>query len=171
MIVLLPTQSVPSLFVTAKPKTGSSIRFPARQSSSTTSGSPLAIRSSGLPPASVNRTAEMTASFVPHSRTTTAPAFWKPRLLYWSTTCPGSPTRTILPASRRRTESLTSVMVSRSCETMSIVFPARLNCAIFSRHFFLNVSSPTAITSSMRRMSGFTSTATAKPRRTYIPEE
>ena len=50
-----------------------------------------------------------------------------------------------------------------------MVVPARRSSYRCSRHFLWKASSPTAITSSMRRISGATCTATANPRRTYIP--
>ena len=52
-----------------------------------------------------------------------------------------------------------------------MVFPRRLKSANLSRHFRLNPSSPTARTSSIRRTSGSTWTATANPNRMYMPDE
>src|SRR5262249_57053488 len=49
--------------------------------------------------------------------------------------------------------------------------PRRRNSPILSRHLRVKASSPTARTSSMRRTSGSTWMATAKPSRMYMPEE
>ena len=65
----------------------------------------------------------------------------------------------------------TERIVFMSCEMISIALPARRNSAIFSRQRRWKSASPTASTSSTSRMSGSTCTATAKPRRTYMPEE
>ena len=83
----------------------------------------------------------------------------------------GSPSKTTRPWSSTMPRS--QIWSTRSSEwvTNRIVRPSRWNSAILSRHFFANASSPTASTSSTSRMSGSTCTATAKPSRTYIPEE
>ena len=47
---------------------------------------------------------------------------------------------------------------------------SRISC-IFAMHFFLNGLSPTASTSSARKMSESTWTAIAKPSRENMPEE
>ena len=58
-----------------------------------------------------------------------------------------------------------------SCETNTIVPPARLKSQIRPWHFCWKASSPTASTSSSSRMSGWMCIATEKPRRRYMPDE
>ena len=58
-----------------------------------------------------------------------------------------------------------------ACDTITIVLPLSLRSANFSEHLRWNCSSPTASTSSTRRMSGSTLIATENPRRTYMPDE
>ncbi len=57
------------------------------------------------------------------------------------------------------------------CEQRSSVPPSRRNRSSHATHFFWNDSSPTASTSSVMRSSGAITVATAKPRRTTMPEE
>ena len=56
-------------------------------------------------------------------------------------------------------------------ETMTTVRPPARSSSKRCTHLRWNASSPTASTSSTSRMSGSTLMATAKPRRTYMPEE
>ena len=62
-------------------------------------------------------------------------------------------------------------MLPRSWETSTIVLPRALNSWILPTHRCWKASSPTASTSSIRRTSGSTVTAIAKPSRMYIPDE
>ena len=55
--------------------------------------------------------------------------------------------------------------------TNRMVRPSSWNSLIRAMHLREKASSPTASTSSTTRMSGSTLTATAKPSRTYIPDE
>ena len=55
--------------------------------------------------------------------------------------------------------------------TSTIVFPAAFVSRKASAHFCWKAASPTASTSSIRRMSASTSIITAKASRTCIPEE
>ena len=62
-------------------------------------------------------------------------------------------------------------MVSAAWVTSRMVRPSRWNCLTRSMHLRWKRSSPTARTSSITSTSGSTFTATAKPSRTYMPEE
>ena len=62
-------------------------------------------------------------------------------------------------------------MVSVPWLTTTMVRPSRWNFFTWSRHFRWKFASPTASTSSTRSTSGSTLTATANPRRTYMPDE
>ena len=84
---------------------------------------------------------------------------------------PGGATQISCPASITATRLHSWRMTSAACDTTTIVRPSSLNWLIRSMHFCWNLSSPTARTSSTRRMSGLTFTATAKPSLTYIPDE
>ena len=57
------------------------------------------------------------------------------------------------------------------CETRMIVRRCSFSSAILFRHFAWNAASPTARTSSTRRISGSMCAATANPSRTTMPEE
>ena len=57
------------------------------------------------------------------------------------------------------------------CEHRSSVPPSARYASIHAMHFFWNDSSPTASTSSVMRISGRNAVATAKPRRTTMPDE
>ena len=61
--------------------------------------------------------------------------------------------------------------VSAECVTSRMVRPSRWNCLTRSMHLRWKRSSPTASTSSITRTSGSMFTATAKPSRTYMPDE
>jgi hypothetical protein len=62
-------------------------------------------------------------------------------------------------------------IVSAMWETKMIVRPSAWNRLIRSRHLRWKFSSPTASTSSTSSTWGSKATATAKPRRAYMPEE
>ena len=62
-------------------------------------------------------------------------------------------------------------MVSGPWLTTTMVRPSRWNCFTWSRHLRWKAASPTASTSSTSSTSGSTLTATAKPSRTYMPDE
>ena len=86
-------------------------------------------------------------------------------------TSPGSPSATNRPWLRTTARSQMARTWSAAWVTRRIVRPSRWNWSIRSMHLRWKRSSPTASTSSTTSTSGSTFTATAKPRRTYMPDE
>src|SRR5207253_584030 len=86
------------------------------------------------------------------------------------TSC-GDPSAPTCPSSSQIARSHNRATAPRSWETSTIVFFAARNSLILAKHLCWKYSSPTASTSSTRRMSGSRCTATAKPRRMYMPLE
>ena len=81
------------------------------------------------------------------------------------------PTSTSVPWSSQAAWSQKVRICSRPWDTTTTVRPWSLSWANLSMHLFWNSMSPTARTSSTRRMSGSTWMDTEKPRRTYMPDE
>src|ERR671910_2924609 len=87
------------------------------------------------------------------------------------TTSSGAPIECTRPWWSIAARSQMSRTVSRACVTRTMVRPSRWNCLTRSMHLAWKASSPTVRTSSTSRTSGSTCTATAKPRRTSMPDE
>ncbi len=90
---------------------------------------------------------------------------------YWRPTSPGSPIRAILPSAISIARWQYSSTVAISWVTRTIVLPAAFISWKASAHFCWKAASPTASTSSIRRMSASTSSISEKASRTSIPEE
>ena len=84
---------------------------------------------------------------------------------------PGSPSATSRPWLSTTPRSQMVRTVSAECVTSRMVRPSCWNWFTRSMHLRWKRSSPTASTSSTTRMSGSMFTATAKPSRTYMPDE
>ena len=84
---------------------------------------------------------------------------------------PGSPSATSRPWLSTTPRSQMLRTVSAECVTRRMVRPSFWNWLTRSMHLRWKRSSPTASTSSTTRTSGSTFTATAKPSRTYMPDE
>ena len=84
---------------------------------------------------------------------------------------PGSPSATRWPWLSTTPRSQMLRTVSAEWVTSRMVRPSFWNCLTRSMHLRWKRSSPTASTSSITRTSGSMFTATAKPSRTYMPDE
>ena len=81
------------------------------------------------------------------------------------------PSNSSRPSRSRTARSQSRSTWVASCETKTIVPPRCLNSKTLPKHLRWKASSPTAKTSSSRRMSASRCAAIAKPSRMYIPEE
>ena len=143
-------------------------------STQTWQNSPCGIAVWRRSPESSNHAAVISAATRSPWRSPSASAWTtRPKLswLYWRATSPGAPMATSSPRSSSIARSQKCSTDDMSWVTKMIVLPAALSVSNCSKHFCWKAASPTASTSSISRMSASTWIATAKPRRTAMPEE
>ena len=135
--------------------------------------SPVRMEPTGLPVRSSSSIRVIWASPLPKRVPCPSLTFLAPWVIseYLSMTSGAAPTSLSRPWSSQATSSQKVRIWARPWETTTTVRPSSRNSANLSMQRSWNSMSPTARTSSTRRISGSTWMDTEKPRRTYMPEE